>query len=140
MCLYSKPNLYIIDYPIYKYNNTNESLTKSKDVYTGFKSYELLCKNTLWSIKEAEKRNFDIKIVLTMLNQTLMFLYFTYEIYYNEIFKDELLLWTKELILYYNNNRKIIDHDKISKRNYDMFSKIYKYEYHTSWESFINTE
>ncbi len=138
LCLYAKPNIKILEYEIYKYNNTDNSLTTLKDVYSGFKSYELLCINTMWSIKEGEKRNFDKKIIIEKLNETLMFLYFTYEIYYKESFKDELLEWTKPLKAYYNKYRKLINDNEVSKKNYDMFSRIYHYDYHSSWEKFIN--
>jgi len=138
LCLYSNPNVKLLKYPIYKYNNTDDSLTTLKDIYSGFKSYELLCINTLWSIKEGEKRGFDKKIITEKLNETLMFLYFTYEIYYNEPFKDELLDWTKALKKYYNDNRDIINHNKLSKINYDMFDRVYYYDHHITWNDFIN--
>ena len=67
-----------------------------------------------------------------------MFLYFTYEIYYNEPFKDELLEWTKPLKKYYNKYRNIINHKKLSDDSYQIFEKVYYYDHHTTWDSFID--
>ena len=74
----------------------------------------------VWSIKEAEKRNCNIKLISSRVLSNYLFIYYTYLQNNNNQEKTLLLKWIKELGLLYEKYKNEIDTKemKIILKNY----------------------
>ena len=136
LCLFAEPKITLVDASVYYYAFNKNSLIHTKSGLEEYQNYEMLANNTLWAAEEGLKRNFDEKNILTIIEGTLMYLYFCYQDNYQYNYADKMFEWNKPLVAFYNKHKKILD-EKITFANYKVFANNYEKIPYISWYEFI---
>lgn len=120
LCILCSPQISYLNKITYVWKYNENSITRKNNKEFDFKGLEGYCKNMVWSIKEAEKRNGNIKLISSRVLSNYLFIYYTYLQNNNNQEKTLLLKWIKELGLLYEKYKNEIDTKemKIILKNY----------------------
>lgn len=97
LILFHEPNIVFIDKLVYVYSENFNSITRKDNRHYKFTGLEWYAYNMNWAIKEAEKRNLDMKLVFETSLGVLVAMYFYYLDLYELYDVSYILKWSKEL-------------------------------------------
>lgn len=134
---FTNPRTYYINEYVYLYRFNKKSLTHKKNGYDEFLNYKSLIEGTIYSFEKAEKYNLNKHIMEDTLATTLLFLFYEYQLYYNQPYSYELFEWIKPLVEIYKRFYEYLNEEYLLYYYID-FGNNYRIIPYISWDEFID--
>ena len=135
--LFTNPRTQAIEEYVYLYRYKKGSLTRNKKEYEEFKNYKSYIDNALWAAEQGKEKKLNKYLVEEMVINSVVYLYYEYQNYYNEDYSKELIDWIKPLVLFYIEHNELIDQDK-HKRVMDWYKSNFVGEPYITFDEFID--